>query len=105
MFNLYTPPCFAAIGAMNAEMKSAKWLWGGIGLQLGVGYTVAYLVYTIGTLITAPATLNAPAAVAGLVIVATLVAVVVGLINNTNKKLKEEYALSSAGAKNAGVRV
>ena len=24
MFNLYTPPCFAAIGAMNSEMKSAK---------------------------------------------------------------------------------
>ena len=51
MFNLYTPPCFAAIGAMNSEMKSAKWLWGGIGLQLGVGYTVAYFVYTIGTLL------------------------------------------------------
>lgn len=105
MFNLYTPPCFAAIGAMNAEMKSAKWLWGGIGLQLGVGYTVAYLVYTIGTLITAPATLNVGAAISGLVIVGAMVAVVVGLINNTNKKLKDEYALSSAGAKNTGVRV
>ena len=43
MFNLYTPPCFAAIGAMNSEMKSAKWLWGGIGFQLAIGYTVAYL--------------------------------------------------------------
>ena len=105
MFNLYTPPCFAAIGAMNAEMKSAKWLWGGIGLQLGVGYTVAYLVYTIGTLITAPATLNVGAAIAGLVIVAALVALVVGLINNTNKKLKEEYALSSAASNNTSVRV
>ena len=52
MFNLYTPPCFAAIGAMNAEMKSAKWLWAGIGLQFFTGYTVAYLVYQIGTLIT-----------------------------------------------------
>ena len=52
MFNLFTPPCFAAIGAMNAEMKSAKWLWGGIGLQMGVGFTVAYLVYQVGTLIT-----------------------------------------------------
>ncbi|MBQ9692178.1 MAG: ferrous iron transporter B, partial [Clostridia bacterium] len=37
MFNLFTPPCFAAIGAMNAEMKSAKWLWAGIGLQFSVG--------------------------------------------------------------------
>ena len=54
MFNLYTPPCFAAIGAMNAEMKSAKWLWGGIGLQFAIGYTISYLVYTIGTLIINP---------------------------------------------------
>ena len=96
MFNLYTPPCFAAIGAMNAEMKSAKWLWGGIGLQLGVGYTVAYMVYTVGTLITAPATLNVGAAIAGLVIVAAIAAVVAGLISNANKKLKEEYALKAA---------
>ena len=66
MFNLYTPPCFAAIGAMNAEMKSAKWLWGGIGFQLAVGYTVSYLIYTVGTLLTAPQSLNVPAALAGL---------------------------------------
>ncbi len=96
MFNLYSPPCFAAIGAMNAEMKSAKWLWGGIGLQLGVGYTVAYFVYTIGTLIVEPAKLNIGAAIAGLVIVAVMVAIVMGLINRTNKNLKAEYALSSA---------
>ncbi len=69
MFNLYSPPCFAAIGAMNAEMKSKKWLAAGIGLQLGVGYTVSYFVYTIGTLITTPATLNITGAVAGLGIV------------------------------------
>jgi len=66
MFNLYTPPCFAAIGAMNAEMKNAKWLWGGIGFQLAVGYTVSYLIYTVGTLLTAPQSLNVPAALAGL---------------------------------------
>ncbi|MBE6008983.1 MAG: ferrous iron transporter B [Lachnospiraceae bacterium] len=65
MFNLYSPPCFAAIGAMNAEMKSAKWLWGGIGLQLFVGYTVAYIVYTVGTLIFNPGMLNVTAALIG----------------------------------------
>ena len=97
MFNLYTPPCFAAIGAMNAEMKSGKWLWGGIGLQFATGYTISYLVYTIGTLITG-GTLNVGAAVAGLAAVLVMVTVVIGLIINTNKKLKTEYALS--GAKN-----
>ena len=93
MFNLYTPPCFAAIGAMNAEMKSAKWVWGGIGLQLGVGYTIAYLVYTVGTLFTAPEMLNVTAAIAGLAAVAVMVAAVLFLIRRTNKKLKSEYAL------------
>ncbi len=53
MFNLFTPPCFAAIGAMNAELKSKKWLFGGIALQIGVGFTVGFLVYQTGTLITA----------------------------------------------------
>ena len=95
MFNLYTPPCFAAIGAMNAEMKSAKWLWGGIGLQLAVGYTVAYLVYTIGTLIVG-GTLNIGAAIGGAVAVAAMIAVVVGLIISNNKKMKAEYALKAA---------
>ena len=95
MFNLYTPPCFAAIGAMNSEMKSSKWVWGAIGLQLGVGYTVGYAVYTIGTLITAPETLNVGAALAGLAAVAVFAAVIIGLIRNTNKKLKTEYALNN----------
>ena len=52
MFNLFTPPCFAAIGAMNSEIKSKKWLFGGIGLQLSVGYVLGFLVYFFGTLIT-----------------------------------------------------
>ena len=52
MFNLFTPPCFAALGAMNSEMGSKKWFWGGVGLQLATGFTVAFLVYQGGTLIT-----------------------------------------------------
>ncbi|MBE6855417.1 MAG: ferrous iron transporter B, partial [Ruminococcus sp.] len=103
MFNLYTPPCFAAIGAMNAEMKSAKWLWGGIGLQMAVGYTVSYLVYTIGTLITAPASLHVGAALGGLAAVAVMVGVIIFLICNTNKKLKEEYALNGKKQKQYAV--
>ncbi len=93
MFNLYTPPCFAAIGAMNSEMKSGKWLWGGIGLQLGTGFTVSYLVYTIGTLITAPASLNVAAAIGGLIAVLVMVGIVIALIRHTDKQLASEYAL------------
>ncbi len=93
MFNLYTPPCFAAIGAMNSEMKSGKWVWGGIGLQLSVGFIVAYLVYTIGTLLVSPASLHVGAALAGLAAVLIIILVVVLLIRNTDKKLAKEYAL------------
>ena len=96
MFNLYTPPCFAAIGAMNSEMKSGKWVWAGIGLQLGVGYSVGYLVYTIGTLITAPAALNIGAAIGGLAAVLVFAGIITALVINTNKKMKAEYALGNA---------
>ena len=95
MFNLYTPPCFAAIGAMNAEMKSSKWVWGGIGLQFSVGFIVAYLVYTLGTLMTAPKTLNLVGALAGLGIVCIIIITISILIKNTNQKLKDEYSLNN----------
>ena len=94
MFNLYTPPCFAALGAMNSEMQSKKWLWGGIALQLGTGYTIAFLVYQIGTLITTGKLGNG--FVPGLIAVLAMVAVVVGLIYRTNKQFAFEYELKKA---------
>ena len=96
MFNLYTPPCFAAIGAMNAEMKSAKWLWGGIGFQLAIGYTVAYVIYTVGTLITAPKTLNVGAAIAGLVAVLVMAGVIAALSVISTRRVNEEKAAKAA---------
>ena len=97
MFNLYSPPCFAAIGAMHSEMKSAKWLFGGIGLQLATGYTIAYAVYTIGTLIVAPASLNVFAAIAGLIGVLAMIGIIAGMIVSTNLRLKREKALMGKG--------
>lgn len=94
MFNLFTPPCFAAIGAMNSEMKSTKWMIAGIGLQIAVGYTVSYLVYTIGTLITAPSSLQIVPAIAGLIAVLAMASVIGVLISRSNKSLKREYALA-----------
>ena len=91
MFNLYTPPCFAALGAMNSEMQSKKWLWAGIALQLCTGYTVGFLVYQIGTLITTGAVGNG--FVPGLIAVLAMVAVLVVLIVRSNRKFADEYAL------------
>ena len=92
MFNLFTPPCFAAMGAMNAEISDRKWFWGGIGLQLATGYTIGFLVYQIGTLITT----GTPGAgfVGGLLTVAAIVAVIVYLCVAADKKLKAECAFS-----------
>lgn len=94
MFNLYTPPCFAALGAMNSEMQSKKWLWAGIGLQMGTGFTTAFLVYQIGTLVTT----GAPGAgfVPGLIAVAVMVSVVVVLVRRTNRQFAVEYELRKA---------
>ncbi len=96
MFNLYSPPCFAAIGAMNAEMKSARWLWGGVGFQLAVGYTVAYLVYTVGTLLTEPAALHVGAALLGFAAVLLMAGAVVGIILHTRHTARTEKPLPAA---------
>ena len=93
MFNLYSPPCFAALGAMNSEMKSAKWLWGAIALQLASGFTVGYLVYQIGTLITT-GKLGA-GFVPGLIALIVFAAIIVYLIKSNQKKMAAEYKLAA----------
>ncbi len=92
MFNLFTPPCFAAMGAMNSEIKQKKWFWGGIALQLATGYSVGFLVYQIGTLITT-GTLGT-GFIGGLIFVAAFAAVLAYLCVNSDQKVKADYALS-----------
>ena len=87
MFNLFSPPCFAAIGAMNAELKDKKWLFGGIGLQLGVGYSAGYLIYTVGTLIVDPASLHIGAAIGGGIAVAVFALVLTALCVRGGRKV------------------
>lgn len=84
MFNLFTPPCFAAIGAMNSEMEDKKWLWGGIGFQFATGYTVSFLVYQIGTLVTTGS--FGTAFVPGLIAVAVIAAIIIFLMKKGSEK-------------------
>lgn len=91
MFNLFTPPCFAAIGAMNSEMKSTCWLWGGIAFQMAVGFTVGFLVYQVGTLVTESA-LGA-AFVPGLIAVAVFALIIVAICIASDRKLKAERSV------------
>ena len=92
MFNLFTPPCFAALGAMNSEIQDKKWFWGGVALQFATGYTVAFFVYQIGTLLTTGAI--GAGFFPGLFAVAVIVVIVIYLIRKEEKKLNAEYALS-----------
>lgn len=85
MFNLFTPPCFAAIGAMNAEMESRKWLWAGIGFQFGMGYIVAYLVYQIGTLITTGS--FGTGVITGFLVVAFIVGTIICLMRKNDQEV------------------
>lgn len=91
MFNLYTPPCFAALGALNSELQSGKWLFGAICLQLATGYTVGFFVYQIGTLITT-GSLGA-GFVGGLIAVLVFAAIIAGIIVKNNKAFDAEYQL------------
>ncbi len=99
MFNLYTPPCFAAIGAMNSEMKSAKWLWSAIGLQLVTGYTVAFLVYQFGTLFTTGAL--GQAFVPGLIAILCMAAIIVLISRKVRQSFDREYSLHAKGTEAA----
>ena len=83
VFNLFTPPCFAALGAMNSEIGDRKWFWGGVGLQMATGYTIAFLVYQIGTLIT-PGTVGT-GFLPGALVVAAFAAVTVMLCGKADK--------------------
>lgn len=91
MFNLYTPPCFAALGALNSELQSGKWLFGAICLQLATGYTVGFLVYQIGTLITTGSV--GAGFVGGLIAVLVFAAIIAGIIVKNNKAFDAEYQL------------
>lgn len=51
VFNLFTPPCFAAMGAMRAEMRNAKWMKRALAFQFSVGYLLAMFITQIGTLV------------------------------------------------------
>ena len=92
MFNLFSPPCFAALGAMRAEINNRKWFWAGVGIQFAVGYTVGFFVFFFGTLISG-GSLGAPwMPIVGWAIVAVIAVIFSAMIARTNKQIKAERA-------------
>lgn len=49
VFNLFSAPCFGAIGAMKRELGSTKKLLKAIAFQTGLAWILATFVYQIGS--------------------------------------------------------
>ena len=77
---------------MHSEIGSRKWFWGGVALQFATGFTAAYLVYQVGSLITSGTV--GRGFLPGLAAVAVIVAVITGLIYKANKNQKATYAFT-----------
>ena len=84
MFNLFTPPCFAALGAMRSEINDRKWFWGGVALQFATGYSISFFVYQIGTLITEGHV--GAGFIPGLIAVGAIAAVILTLVKKGDAK-------------------
>ena len=91
MFNLYTLPCFAALGAMNSEMKSKKWFWGAICFQLATGFTVGFSVYQLGTLFTTGKV--GEGFIYGLIAIAAFAGIIIYLIKRNKKEMPVEFRI------------
>ncbi|MCI9129414.1 MAG: ferrous iron transporter B [Eggerthellaceae bacterium] len=57
-FNLLCAPCFAAIGAIRNQMRSAKWTWAAIGYMCVFGWVVGLEIYQLGGLATGEVAFN-----------------------------------------------
>jgi ferrous iron transport protein B len=51
VFNLFSAPCFGAIGAMKQELGTTKRMWKAVLFQTGIAWFLAVLVFQIGRLI------------------------------------------------------
>ncbi len=82
-FNLFTPPCFAAIGAMNTEFESKKWTVLAIFLQLSIGFLSALIIYQVGSLIVTGS--FGKGALAGFIVLAVYVLGYIYFVNQAKK--------------------
>ncbi|UGA56921.1 ferrous iron transport protein B [Vibrio sp. VB16] len=94
IFNLFTPPCFAAIGAMNAELEDKKWLLGGVAFQFGIGYVAAFTTYQVGSYITTG--VLGQGFIYGLIASLILFGILMYLVNKGVKKEEQKLDLCSS---------
>jgi len=49
ILNLFDPPCIVAMSTLSREMASGKWTAIGIGYQVVLGYSMAFITYQLGS--------------------------------------------------------
>lgn len=71
IFNQLCVPCFAALGAIKSEMKSAKWTWFTIFYQTIFAYVISLIVFQLGSVLVlhTPFTLWTGIAIASLILI------------------------------------
>ena len=69
LFNQLTLPCFAALGAIKEEMGSSKWFRFALLYQLCFSYSIAFMVYQIGSVLVLKTGFNIETAIACVVLV------------------------------------
>ena len=87
VFNLFSAPCFGAIGAMKRELGSTKRMLKAILFQTGCAWILATLIYQIGSRIE-NGTLN----IANIIVIAIILVAVIGIIISKLKKKKDGCA-------------
>lgn len=87
VFNLFSAPCFGAIGAMKRELGSNKKLLKAIAFQTGLAWVLATFVYQIGSRIE-KGIFN----IVDIVFIAVIAGLVILIIRALSKKNKNECA-------------
>ena len=73
IFNLLCAPCFAAIGAIKREMRSAGWTAFTLSYMCVFAYVISMIVYQLGGLFTGEATFSVFTVIAAILLVTILV--------------------------------
>ena len=84
VFNLFSAPCFGAIGAMQRELGSTKRMLKAILFQTGCAWILATIVYQIGSRIE-----NGTFNIANIIVIAIILIVVIGIIISRFKNKKD----------------
>ena len=73
IFQLLCAPCFAAIGAIKREMRSAGWTAFTLSYMSIFAYVISMIVYQLGGLFTGEATFSVFTVIAAIALVVLLV--------------------------------